>query len=108
MKKYWLYVVALLLPIFTLAQSLPAYTLTGENTVCGGNIKVDWSAAVAASVPVAQWKAELYDSGGVKLSQENFDAAGKTTFSSLSSGTYKVKIIRKMHSKPTLRNLRKQ
>ena len=95
MKKYWLYVVALLLPIFTLAQSLPAYTLTGENTVCGGNIKVDWSAAVAASVPVAQWKAELYDSGGVKLSQENFDAAGKTTFSSLSSGTYKIKIIRK-------------
>ena len=58
MKKYWLYVVALLLPIFTLAQSLPAYTLTGENTVCGGNIKVDWSAAVAASVPIAQWKAE--------------------------------------------------
>ena len=95
MKKYWLYVVALLLPIFTLAQSLPAYTLMGENTVCGGNIKVDWSAAVAASVPVAQWKAELYDSGGVKLSQENFDAAGKTTFSSLSSGTYKIKIIRK-------------
>ena len=62
MKKYWLYVVALLLPIFTLAQSLPTYTLIGENTVCGGNIKVDWSAAVAASIPVTQWKAELYDS----------------------------------------------
>ena len=64
MKKYWLYVVALLLPIFTLAQSLPTYTLIGENTVCGGNIKVDWSAAVAASIPVTQWKAELYDSNG--------------------------------------------
>lgn len=95
MKKYWLYVVALLLPIFTLAQSLPAYTLTGENTVCGGNIKVDWSAAVAASVPVAQWKAELYDSGGVKLSQENFDAAGKAEFTNYPSDTYKIKVVRK-------------
>ena len=76
MKKYWLYVVALLLPIFTLAQSLPTYTLIGENTVCGGNIKVDWSAAVAASIPVTQWKAELYDSNGARQAQQNFDSAG--------------------------------
>ena len=95
MKKYWLYVVALLLPIFTLAQSLPAYTLTGENTVCGGNIKVDWSAAVAASVPVAQWKAELYDSNGARQAQQDFDSAGKAEFTNYPSDTYKIKVVRK-------------
>ncbi|EPD28225.1 hypothetical protein HMPREF9331_01422, partial [Capnocytophaga granulosa ATCC 51502] len=95
MKKYWLYVVALLLPIFTLAQSLPAYTLTGENTVCGGNIKVDWSAAVAASVPVTQWKAELYDSNGARQAQQDFDSAGKAEFTNYPSDTYKIKVVRK-------------
>ena len=98
MKKYWLYVVALLLPIFTLAQSLPAYTLTGENTVCGGNIKVDWSAAVTAGIPVSLWHVELYNSAGVKQSQKDFDAAGKTQFA-FPTGTYKVKVIRKDGSK---------
>jgi len=95
MKKYWLYVVALLLPIFTLAQSLPAYTLTGENTVCGGNIKVDWSAAVAASVPVTQWKAELYDGNGARQAQQDFDSAGKAEFTNYPSDTYKIKVVRK-------------
>ena len=95
MKRYLLNISFFLLPLFALAQSLPSYTLTGENTVCGGNIKVDWSAAVAASIPVAQWQAELYDAAGTKLSQKNFDTAGKTQFQSLSSGTYKVKIVKK-------------
>ena len=61
MKKYWLYVVALLLPLFAFGQTLPAYTLIGENTVCGGNIKVDWSAAVTAGIPVSLWHVELYN-----------------------------------------------
>ena len=95
MKRYLLNISFFLLPLLALAQSLPSYTLTGENTVCGGNIKVDWSAAVAASIPVAQWQAELYDAAGTKLSQKNFDTAGKTQFQSLSSGTYKVKIVKK-------------
>ena len=94
MKKYWLYVVALLLPLFAFGQTLPAYTLTGENTVCGGNIKVDWSAAVTAGIPVSLWHVELYNSAGVKQSQKDFDIAGKTQFS-FPSGTYKVKITRK-------------
>ena len=95
MKRSLLYMSFFLLPLLALAQSLPSYTLTGENTVCGGNIKVDWSAAVTASIPIAQWRAELYDSEGTKLSQKDFDAAGKTQFSDLSSATYKVKILRK-------------
>jgi len=76
------------------APTLPAYTLTGENTVCGGNIKVDWSAAVAASIPVSLWRAELYNNAGVKQSQQDFDAAGKTQFA-FPTGIYKVKIVRK-------------
>ena len=95
MKRSLLYMSFFLLPLLALAQSLPSYTLTGENTVCGGNIKVDWSAAVTAGIPIAQWRAELYDSEGTKLSQKDFDAAGKTQFSDLSSATYKVKILRK-------------
>ena len=71
MKRSLLYMSFFLLPLLALAQSLPSYTLTGENTVCGGNIKVDWSAAVTAGIPIAQWKAELYDSNGTKQAQQN-------------------------------------
>ena len=98
MKRSLLYIVFFLLPLFALAQSLPAYTLTGENTVCGGNIKVDWSAAVTAGIPVSLWHVELYNSAGVKQSQKDFDAAGKTQFA-FPTGTYKVKVIRKDGSK---------
>ncbi|ERI62116.1 hypothetical protein HMPREF1551_02114 [Capnocytophaga sp. oral taxon 863 str. F0517] len=98
MKRSLLYISFFLLPLLMWAQAptLPAYTLTGENTVCGGNIKVDWSAAVAASIPVSQWRTELYDSGGTKLAQLDFDTDGKAQFSDLSSGTYKVKIVKKV------------
>jgi len=98
MKRSLLYIGFFLLPLFALAQSLPAYTLTGENTVCGGNIKVDWSAAVTAGIPVSLWHVELYNSAGVKQSQKDFDAAGKTQFA-FPTGTYKVKVIRKDGSK---------
>ena len=95
MKRSLLYMSFFLLPLLALAQSLPSYTLTGENTVCGGNIKVDWSAAVAASIPIAQWKVELYDSNGAKQAQQNFDSAGKVEFTNYPSDTYKIKIVRK-------------
>ena len=98
MKRSLLYIGFFLLPLFALAQTLPAYTLTGENTVCGGNIKVDWSAAVTAGIPVSLWHVELYNSAGVKQSQKDFDAAGKTQFA-FPTGTYKVKVIRKDGSK---------
>ena len=98
MKRSLLYIGFFLLPLFALAQSLPAYTLTGENTVCGGNIKVDWSAAVTAGIPVSLWHVELYNSAGVKQSQKDFDAAGKAQFA-FPTGTYKVKVIRKDGSK---------
>ena len=98
MKSSLLYIGFFLLPLFALAQSLPAYTLTGENTVCGGNIKVDWSAAVTAGIPVSLWHVELYNSAGVKQSQKDFDAAGKAQFA-FPTGTYKVKVIRKDGSK---------
>jgi len=98
MKRSLLYIGFFLLPLFALAQSLPAYTLTGENTVCGGNIKVDWSAAVTAGIPVSLWHVELYNSAGVKQSQKDFDATGKTQFA-FPTGTYKVKVIRKDASK---------
>ena len=60
--------------------------------------KVDWSAAVTAGIPVSLWHVELYNSAGVKQSQKDFDAAGKTQFA-FPTGTYKVKVIRKDGSK---------
>ncbi len=97
MKKYLLYVIGMLFPMLALAQDEPPpppYILIGENTTCGGNIKVDWSNAITYD-DLSKWRVELYNSSGVKLSQQNFDTDGKAQFSDLSSGTYKVKITLK-------------
>ncbi|MEB3005863.1 hypothetical protein VJJ03_10745, partial [Capnocytophaga sp. G2] len=92
-------IIWMLVPLLGKAQATPPpYSTSVQNTVCGGTVKVDWSAAVAAKgvAYVADWWAELYDNSGAnKQSQQAFDSAGKAEFKNLSSGTYKVKLVRK-------------
>ena len=91
MKKYWLYVVALLLPIFALAQAPPQFTTTIGRTPCGGNITVNWNAD--ASILRDYW-AILFKNNREQARQA-FDTQKKATFTGLSNGAYIVKVQKK-------------
>ena len=92
MKKYWLYVVALLLPIFALAQAPPQFTTTIGRTPCGGNITVNWNAD--ASILRDYWAILLKNNR--EQARQAFDPTQKkATFTGLSNGAYKVKVQKK-------------
>jgi len=72
------------------------YTTTVQNTVCGGIVKV---ALASADINcISNYWAVLYSNAGVEQARQNFSSAGKAEFTNLSSGNYKVKIIKKDNS----------
>ena len=92
MKKYWLYVVALLLPLFALAQAPPQFTTTIGRTPCGGNITVEWRAD--ESILRDYWAILLKNNR--EQARQGFDLTQKkATFTGLSNGAYKVKVQKK-------------
>ena len=92
MKKYWLYVVALLLPLFALAQAPPQFTTTIGRTPCGGNITVEWRAD--ESILRDYWAILLKNNR--EQARQGFDLTQKkATFTGLSNGAYTVKVQKK-------------
>ena len=92
MKKYWLYVVALLLPIFALAQAPPQFTTAIGRTPCGGNITVNWNAD--ASILRDYWAILLKNNR--EQARQTFDPTQKkAAFTGLSNGAYIVKVQKK-------------
>ena len=92
MKKYWLYVVALLLPLFALAQAPPQFTTAIGRTPCGGNITVNWNAD--ASILRDYWAILLKNNR--EQARQTFDPTQKkAAFTGLSNGAYQVKVQKK-------------
>ena len=92
MKKYWLYVVALLLPLFALAQAPPQFTTAIGRTPCGGNITVNWNAD--ASILRDYWAILLKNNR--EQARQTFDPTQKkAAFTGLSNGAYIVKVQKK-------------
>ena len=94
MKKYVYFLFALLATsLIGMAQNCRVgYGVTATNTACGGTVKVTLASADASCI--TSYRAVLFDSAGVENSREAFDSTGKAEFRNLSSGNYKVKIIK--------------
>jgi len=92
MKKYWLYVIGILLPMLALAQAPPSFVTSIGRTNCGGSVTVSWDAD--ASILKDYWA--ILKKGSREQSRLAFDLTQKkAVFSGLSSGNYTVVVEKK-------------